>query len=444
MIETIGPRGHTAGRATTLAACLTFTLGALGGGAVTFGSLALAGSLLQGGDSTAAYLTAAAIAAVGGVLELRGVAILPQVRRQLPEHWRRLMPMPLAAALYGVLLGLGFTTFVLTFGVFALAAIAFAVGDPETGLVIGVAFGLARALPVALVAPIADRDAGIAVTEAMAGRPAIYRGFRAGDGVALLAAAAGLLVVVPAGASRNAVRPAADPAVTGHDVVFQRPDRSGFVRRGGRNVPLPGRDPAAGDGRIAVVDGARIVILSAKDLGEIGSVPADDVDAVAISRRWLAWREHRAGHDSMHARGLADPAHPGPIKRLGRSGQPAQLGRPSVSGNVLVYARATRKQNVIVRRRLAAGHHKRAKGTVMRSRTAGLSNPALRGRKLVYVRTTRRGDVLKLTSLGGHGSGRTLMRTHGTLWSTALTAKRAYVTVISGTGPRQRIVSVGY
>ena len=40
--------------------------------------------------------------------------IVPQIRRQLPEHWRRAMPMPLAAALYGVLLGLGFTTFVLT------------------------------------------------------------------------------------------------------------------------------------------------------------------------------------------------------------------------------------------------------------------------------------------------------------------------------------------
>ena len=58
--------------------------------------------------------------------------IVPQIRRQVPEHWRRVLPMPLAAALYGVLLGLGFTTFVLTFGVFALAAIAFALGDPPS------------------------------------------------------------------------------------------------------------------------------------------------------------------------------------------------------------------------------------------------------------------------------------------------------------------------
>ena len=83
------------------------------------------------------------------------------------------MPMPVAAGLYGVLLGLGFTTFVLTFGVFALAGIVFAVGEPAVGIAVGLAFGIGRALPIALVAPVADRDAGIAITEAMAGRPAI-------------------------------------------------------------------------------------------------------------------------------------------------------------------------------------------------------------------------------------------------------------------------------
>ena len=40
-------------------------------------------------------------------LEARGTRIAPQIRRQLPEHWRRVMPMPVAAALYGLLLGLG-------------------------------------------------------------------------------------------------------------------------------------------------------------------------------------------------------------------------------------------------------------------------------------------------------------------------------------------------
>ena len=152
------------------------------------------------------------LAALAALAELRGVAILPQVRRQLPEHWRRVMPMPIAAGLYGVLLGLGFTTFVLTFGVFALAGIVFAVGEPAVGVAVGLAFGVGRALPIALIAPVADREPGSAVTEAMAERPAIYRGARLGDGVALLAAAAALVVAAPAGAAQTEARPAADPA----------------------------------------------------------------------------------------------------------------------------------------------------------------------------------------------------------------------------------------
>ena len=91
----------------------------------------MAGEALHGAGGRVAYLVAAAIAVLAAVLELRGTRIVPQIRRQLPEHWRRVMPMPLAAPLYGVLLGLGFTTFVLSFGVWALAGISLAVGDPE-------------------------------------------------------------------------------------------------------------------------------------------------------------------------------------------------------------------------------------------------------------------------------------------------------------------------
>jgi hypothetical protein len=36
----------------------------------------------------------------------------------VPEHWRRVAALPLAAAGYGVLLGLGFTTFVIKPSIF--------------------------------------------------------------------------------------------------------------------------------------------------------------------------------------------------------------------------------------------------------------------------------------------------------------------------------------
>ncbi len=441
MIETIGPLGHRSGRATTIAACATFTGGALAGAVATFGGLALAGEAVQGTSSAAAYIAAAGVALGCAALELRGARILPQVRRQLPERWRRVMPMPLAAGLYGVLLGLGFTTFVLTFGVFALAGIVFAVGDPTVGIAVGVGFGIGRALPIAAVAPIADRDAGIAVTEAMACRPGIYRGVRVGDGLALLASAAALAVAVPAGAAQTESRPAADPSIGGAAIVFQRPDRSGVLRRDGRDVALPGRDPALGGGRVAVVGRGRITILSARDLSGLGSVPATHVDAVAVSSGWLVWRQHHGGRDTLRARPISNPAHPGSARSLGSSGRRAQLGRPSLDGKRLVYARATSGQNRIVKRTLG-GKRKHAKRTLLRSRNVGLSNPSLHGRKLLYVRTTRHGELLKIATLGRRGPGRTLFRSRATLWSTALTAKRAYFTVISGRAPRQRIVSV--
>ncbi len=441
MIETIGPVGHRGGRSTTVAACVTFTFGALCGGVVSFGALALAGKLVHGAGGRFAYGVAAVIALAAAIAEVRGTAIMPQVRRQLPEHWRRLMPMPVAAGLYGILLGLGFTTFVLTFGVFALAAIAFAVGEPAVGVGVGLAFGIGRALPIALVAPVADRESGIRITELMAERPEIYRGFRFGDAIALAACAAALVVAVPAGAAQSEVRPGADPGAAGDGFVFQRPDGSGVFKRGGDEIALQGRDPALGDGRIAVVRGDEIIVLSSANASEVGRFGAADVDALAISRHWLVWRARTNGSDYMRARNVTDPDRPGPQKSLGKAGGAAQLGRPSLDDNRLVYARATRSENSIVKRVL--GSKKAAKTTLLRSRFEGLSNPSIRGGQVLYVRHSARADRLQLAQVNGGGRGRTLLsRRKGTLWSTSLTDKRAYVTVISGTAPQQRIVSV--
>jgi hypothetical protein len=443
MIETIGPTGHRGGPATTVAACVTFTLGALVGGVATFASLAIVGSLVHGAAGTVAYVAAAALAVCAAVAELRGVRIVPQLRRQLPEHWRRLMPMPVAAALYGALLGLGFTTFVLSFGVFALAGITFAVGDPAVGVAVGLAFGIGRALPVALTAPLAGRPAGRRVTDAMAQRPAIYRGFRAGDGIALLASAAALAAAVPAGAAKNAARPAADPGVGGKALVYQRPDGSGVIRRGSDERALPGHDPAIGGGIVAVIRQGRVGVLSAVNLGELGSFGAPGADAVAVSRHWVAWRSHVNGRDSMHARRIVNPGAPGPVHGLGRTGRRAQLGRPSLDDNRVVYARAAPEENLIVEQILGSKHPGHAKRRLMRSRVDGLSNPTLRGRDLLYVRVTARGDRLMLARAGLDGHGRTLYSTRtATLWSTALGDKRAYVTVLHGSTPRARVISV--
>jgi hypothetical protein len=193
MVETLAPQGYAGRLRTTLAACVTFSVGALAGGAATFGGLALLGEALGAGGG-AALAVAAAVALAAAVGEARGVRIVPQVRRQVPESWRRRLPVPLAAGLYGVLLGLGFTTFILTFAVWALAGASIALGNPSLGLAIGLAFGAGRLLPVVVLATAAATEAGAAFHAAMAERPRILRSLRAVDAVALAACSVALVV----------------------------------------------------------------------------------------------------------------------------------------------------------------------------------------------------------------------------------------------------------
>jgi cytochrome c-type biogenesis protein len=188
MVETLAPSGYAGRVRTSLVACATFAVGALAGGVITFGGLSLLGHAL-GAGGPGALAVAAAIALAAATGEARGARILPQVRRQVPEAWRRRLPVPLAAGLYGVLLGLGFTTFILTFAVWALAGVCVAVGDPALGIAVGFAFGAGRLLPVVLLAPTVGTRRGAALHAAMAERPQILRSLRAVDALALAACA---------------------------------------------------------------------------------------------------------------------------------------------------------------------------------------------------------------------------------------------------------------
>jgi hypothetical protein len=438
MIETIGPTGHTGGRWVTPAACLTFLPGAVAGGIVTFGGLALAGAVLPGG--WLAYAIAAAVALLAAIAEARGSRIAPQIRRQLPEHWRRVMPMPLAAALYGVLLGLGFTTFVLTFGVWALAGISLALGEPAVGLAVGLGFGVGRAIPIVVLAPIADRPAGRSAVALMADRPGLYRGIRLGDAAALTAAAGALVLAAGAEADVTRVKPGADPSTDGGDFVSQRGEsRAGELRAGSGGVTqLPGTDPAVGGGYIAVLEGGNVVLLGRNTLEERSRVGVPGADAVAVSGSWLVIRARVDRRDRLEVRPLGPEGAIGQARTVAAAGPPAQIGLPSVAGSRVAYAVAKDNKNKIVV--YDADNGKRR--TVMAARKKALSNPSLHGNSMVYVRSKRRRDELRLKKLKKRGGDRRLKAGKVRMWSTALSGKRAYVTILEGPRPRSRIVSV--
>jgi hypothetical protein len=430
VIDTIGPTGHTGGRRTTIAACAAFLPGAVIGGLLTFGSLAAFGELLHGAGGRAGYLAAAAIALLAAALEVRGTRIVPQIRRQLPEHWRRVMPMPLTAVLYGVLLGIGFTTFVLSFGVWALAGVSLAVGDPSIGLLIGGAFGLGRALPILVLAPAAGGRLGIRATELMCERPGVYLGLRRGDAAALVAAALALIVVPgSAGAQGPNIAQATDPSATADALLFQRLGGPAVVSRGGVEIPLPGSDPAIGGRYVATVVGDAVQLFDRSTLAPIAQIPAPGADAIAVSDTWLAYRASANGGDAIYTRNIGKPAAPAAPSRVAFAGGADQLSRPAVDGSVLLYASATPGGSRVVQRIMGTGKHR----ALVRSPRLLLFDPAINGRSFVYVRTDARRSRLMVRRRHAHGFGEVLFslaRSRGQLWSDALTGSVAYATVL--------------
>lgn len=443
MIETIGPTGHTGGLPTTLAASATFAPFAVAGAVITFGSLAVAGDAVHGAGGAIAYGIAAAVALAAAFAEARGLPIVPQVRRQLPIGWRQSVPMPLAAAGYGALLGLGFTTFILSYGVWALMGISLALGEPLAGLVIGLGFGIGRALPIVALAPIADHSSGERICEAMTMRRGIYRGARLGDALALAVVAVVLAGSVGAEAARKEVPKASDPAAGGKSVAYEL-DRGGAeLRVPGETRRLPGSDPANGGPWVAVIAAGGISVLDRKTLEEVSSRPAAAVDALAVSKGWLAWRVHRDGRDVISVAPLSDKGGIGTATVAAKVEGPGQLSRPAVDGRSLVYALSKRAKSKLIQRKLL-GAGPGGKRTLVSSRTTAVTAPSVSGNSVAYVLTSKKRQSLKLKGPGG-GKGRTLMRARPgppTLWNTAIAGKRVFVTVVKR-GGASKLVSVG-
>lgn len=418
MVSTLGE--HARGRQMTFWACLAFVPGALVGGAVTFGVLGAVGALLGGGD--AALIAGAVVAALAAVAELAGLKIAPQIRRQVPEHWRRTWPLPLAAAGYGVLLGLGFTTFVLTFAVWALAGVSLAVGSLGTGVAIGLAFAAGRCLPVVVLAPHAQRPLGYRATELMAERPSILRGFRLADALALVAVAVALTAQTAHAATQAYVDRAEDPSAAGAELAYDVPgDAPGVLRSGTGVLDVPGSERVAiGGGMLATVAGARVTVAERATGAIRAAFDAPGVDAVAVSDAYAVVRRHTDERDTLEAVALADGAR----RKVASVRAPAQLGRPALDGARLVFHVAGRTESRIDLVDLA-GSGSAARRTLRRDTRTTYANPSLLGDRLLYVQTTQYEQRLVLASVSGsaRAAGRKLLAI-----APAITADKGYTT----------------
>ena len=308
----------------------------------------------------------------------------------------------------------------------------------------------------------------------MGDRPGVLRALRATGGVALGAAA---LTIALGGAPAAAAEPkllaskGTDPSAAGASLAWQRPGGglSIFLRGGTELIGLPGSDPALGPQTVVWRDGNALVVARQDNLAQVLRIDAPGAEEPAISDRWVVWRAREDGGDVLRAVDLRAPGEPAVV--LLRTSGAARLGRPSVDGDRAVLHLATRQTSKIIEIFLPTG-----KGFVLRRVTGALLlNPSELDGKLLYVRSSLRSQTVLLGPRrsrsgkddkrlyrtgpsirrdsgvegrrGPHGPGYAPRGREGvrtTLWTTALSASRAYVTriLVKKRGTRTEIVKL--
>jgi hypothetical protein len=472
MVETIGTALGDARRSATTVAATTFTVGAVLGGALTFGSLAFVGGLVGHETSGVRDGLAAVLALAAALADWRGMKVAPQIRRQVPERWRWTMPLSLACGLYGILLGLGFTTFVLTFAVWALAGISFAAGSPSVGLMIGVAFGIGRALPILWMAPALRGGRGARRLDGMATEPRLWLGLRRLDALGLglcalfIGAASALATAVPA----TVLPDATDPSVSGGALVWQPASGPAMLRLpDGNTRALPGEHPALGQASIAWQAEGQIAVADLASMAVRLKIPVAGLNALAVSDEWVVYRQEGSGGEQLLAVALAAPQPPEVLS----SGLAGEIGRPALDGSTVVFTVDTPSRNAILAVNIATGARRILRSS---SRGVALLNPSLLSGGLLYERIDRCAQELDVGSPNTQKEDRLLLRLPSTvqrdagyqrgyehayngasvcanrasgrggttrLGATALSATSAYVTEIPSSYSRARIVTIG-
>lgn len=133
--------------------------GAVIAGASVGALLGWFGSSLQSAQLGSAVLAATCAVALGYALHEAGLIKLPTPQRhsQVPIGWRSQYAPSVAAAMYGLGLGVGLLTHITTATFYVVCALCVASGSPLIGAITMGAYGLARGLP-AVVLALVSRD----------------------------------------------------------------------------------------------------------------------------------------------------------------------------------------------------------------------------------------------------------------------------------------------
>lgn len=150
MLSSIHPLGERARNNRWWITAAAFTIGAVAAGGVVGGLLGAGGAVVFGAgpESLRLALTAGAAVAAGFLDMARVEPIGPT--RQVNEHWIGHYRGWVYGGAFGLQLGAGVATYVVSWGVYATFVSEVLSGDPWRGAVIGAVFGMGRSLALLL------------------------------------------------------------------------------------------------------------------------------------------------------------------------------------------------------------------------------------------------------------------------------------------------------
>ena len=432
MVETIVPVVH--GTRTWLISVMLFAAGATGSAALV--GLLLGAALPTGGRGV--VVAVALFALVEAASEAGLVRVpTPQLRRQVPERWRERHSQPVAALLYGVGLGLGFATYlpVATLIVVSIAVAALlSAGD---GAVVLGAFGLGRAIALAVgTLRVRSYEQATGRIEQMA-RLGIRR-LRRLNAVALLVLAALLALGLDTAVARAATQldlgpaPVADPSASPDLLAFDRvnPDGSltGVLRAGGVFTDLPGIAPDLDGTQVVVDTGPEFEIVDTSTMSVVRTLPLVGTQP-ALSGTWLVFRRGVSSGRQIVLYDLTNDTE----KVIAQTPYAVDLGAPDISYPRVAYHRTGSERSSVIVYRIDTGSSVRLRTTVRYA----YSSPSINGSIVVYVRQTLLGMQLYRFNLATGSEAQLFALKKGGgrfLWTTGITGWRFFFTVYGDAG----------
>lgn len=430
MVETLTPAGCGSPQRHRVALAL-FTLGALGAAAGLGALLGGVGALL---DRSWALGAVAALAAVGAAREAGLVRIpVPELRRQVPERWRREWALPAWSVGYGAGLGLGVLTHQTVASFWVAAAAALALGDPVISALCLAPFGLGRALMVVLPTR-GGRDGAASVARLIARR----RWLAPANAIVLLGAAA-VLGVAPA-LGQASTRGEYDPSASGRVVAVGVVDEAGAAAVLVRPASLPevrfegGRSPALDGDLLAYADATGLRVVRWRTGEEIARLDGA-LSKPALDYPLIAYARAVPGGQRLELRNLRS----GRLRVVAQGNRDVDIGRPVLRGGLIAWHVAAGRRSQI---RLGPTDGSRPSRVVASSVTGLQVNPSLAYGHVAWVEQAGSISALRIRRIGG-GRVRTLTTLRGPnriLWTTALGLRTAYATRWNPINGRSEII----